>query len=294
MFCFATGELQCFGVVMKGKIIVATGATSGIGAVAVETLAKLGARIVFVARDATKAEAMRVRLEQIAPGLGHSYHLADLSLIGETKRAGARIASREPRIDALLNNAGAMFATRRVTAEGLEKTFALNHMSYFTLTKMLVERLKESAPARIVSTASAAHFGVALDFEDLQSVRAYSAMKVYGRSKLANILFTRELARRLAGTGVVANCQHPGFVATRFGDESGGWVSRLMPLARIFALSPAAGADTLTYLASDRQAGAITGEYFVKREPAPRSPEAQNDPAAARLWDISEALFARY
>jgi NAD(P)-dependent dehydrogenase (short-subunit alcohol dehydrogenase family) len=279
---------------MKGKVVVATGATSGIGAVAVETLAKLGARIVFVARDRAKAEAMGARLEEIAPGLGHSYHLADLSLIAETKRVGAQIASREPRIDVLLNNAGAIFATRRVTAEGLEKTFALNHMSYFTLTKMLVERLKPSAPARIVSTASTAHFGAALDFDDLQSARGYSAMKAYGRSKLANILFTRELARRLTGTGVVANCQHPGFVATRFGDEAGGWLGRIIPLAKLFALSPTVGADTLTYLASDPQAGAVSGEYFVKRQPAACSRDAQNDQAAARLWEISEALFDKY
>jgi NAD(P)-dependent dehydrogenase (short-subunit alcohol dehydrogenase family) len=294
MICLATGELQGFWIVMQGKVVVATGATSGIGAVAVEALAKLGARIVFVARDGAKAEATRLRLEEIAPGLGHSYHLADLTVISETKRAGAQIASFEPRIDVLVNNAGAMFAARRVTAEGLEKTFALNHMSYFTLTKMLVDRLKQSAPARIVSTASAAHFGAALDFDDLQSARAYSAMKVYGRSKLANILFTRELARRLAGSGVVANSQHPGFVATRFGDEAGGWLGRIIPLAKVFALSPTVGADTLIYLASDPQAGAVSGGYFVKRQPAPRSREAESDEAAARLWDISEALFAKY
>ena len=280
---------------MQGKVIVATGATSGIGAVAVEALAKQGARIVFVARDKARAEATLTRLEAAAPGRGHKFHLADLSLISETKRVGGKIAAEEPRIDVLINNAGAAFATRRVTAEGLEMTFALNHMAYFTLTKALEERLKASAPARIVSTASRAHFGAVLDFDDLQGARDYSAWRAYRRSKLANILFTHELARRLVGAGVVANCLHPGFVASRFGDESGGWISLITPLAkRLAAISPQAGADTIIYLASDPAAGAVSGEYFAKRQPAKRSPRARDDAAAAKLWAVSEALCAAH
>ena len=217
---------------MQGKIVVATGATSGVGEVAVTKLAAMGARIVFVARDAERAEATLAKLERVAPGRGHRAHYADLSVIAETRRVGEEIAASEPRIDALVNNAGALFSRRRVTAEGLETTFALNHMAYFVLTQALRARLLASAPARIVSTASGAHFGARLDFDDLQCSREYSGWRAYRRSKLCNILFTRELARRLAGTGVTANCLHPGFVASRFGDQAGGWTGWMMPLAR--------------------------------------------------------------
>ena len=227
---------------MQGKTVVATGATSGIGEVAVGKLAAMGARIAFVARDAKRAEATLAKLEQIAPGRGHRAHIADLSLIAETRRVGTDIAAGEPRIDALVNNAGAMFSHRRVTAEGLETTFALNHMAYFVLTQALRDRLVASAPARIVSTASMAHAGARLDFDDLQCAEDIALGRPISRSKLCNILFTRELARRLAGTRVTANCLHPGFVASRFGDEAGGWTGRLFSLAKFFAISPEAGA----------------------------------------------------
>jgi NAD(P)-dependent dehydrogenase (short-subunit alcohol dehydrogenase family) len=275
---------------MKGKTVVATGATSGIGERAVEALAGQGARIVFVARDAGRAEATRVRLEAAGPGLGHRAHLADLSLIADAKRVGAEIAASEPRVDVLINNAGALFTQRRVTSEGLEMTFALNHMAYFVLTLALLDRLKGSAPSRIVSTASSAHRGAKLDFDDLQGAKSFSGWKAYGRSKLANILFTRELARRLSGTGVVANCMHPGVVASRFGDESGGLSGWLIPFARPFFISPEQGADTIVWLASAPEAADVSGEYFVKRKIAALSPEARDDAAAARLWQASEAL----
>ena len=164
---------------MQGKTVVATGATSGIGEVAAVKLAAMGARIIFVARDAQRAEATLAKLEQAAPGLGHRFHAADLSLIAETRRVGAEIATSEPRIDALLNNAGAIFSQRRVTAEALEMTFALNHMAYFVLTEALRERLAASAPARIVSTASAAHFLAKFDPDDLQCAQGYGAWKAY-------------------------------------------------------------------------------------------------------------------
>ena len=275
---------------MQGKTIVATGATSGIGEVAVLELARMGARIVFIARDEGRAEATLRRLEAIAPRLGHRVHLADLSRMAETRRVGAAIAAGEPRIDVLINNAGAMFADRRVTPEGLELTFALNHMAYFLLTSALRERLAASAPARIVSTSSSAHQGSRLDFNDLQCARGYNGWKAYGRSKLANILFTRELARRLAGTGVAANCLHPGFVATRFGDASGGWTSRLMPLARSFAITAERGADTIIHLASSPQVEGASGAYFVKRKIAQPSAAARDESAAKRLWKASEKL----
>jgi NAD(P)-dependent dehydrogenase (short-subunit alcohol dehydrogenase family) len=206
---------------MKGKTIVATGATSGIGEVAVLALAGLGARIVFVARDEARAQATMRKLEAKTPGLGHRLHLADLSSMAETRKVGAAIAASEPRIDVLINNAGALFSNRCVTREGLELTFALNHMAYFVLTEALRDKLVASAPARIVSTSSSAHQGMSLDFSDLQSAKGYNGLRVYGRSKLANILFTRELARRLAGRAR-DGVSHPEVADTRFSDPKGG------------------------------------------------------------------------
>jgi NAD(P)-dependent dehydrogenase (short-subunit alcohol dehydrogenase family) len=276
---------------MKGKTVVATGATSGIGEVAVLKLAAMGARIVFVARDPKRADATLAALERVAPGGGHRRHIADLSLIAETKRVAEKILAAEPRIDVLVNNAGAMFSRRWVTAEGLEMTFALNHMAYFVLTQALRERLIASAPARIVSTASRAHAGARLAFDDLQCSREYNGMRAYRRSKLANILFTRELARRLAGSGVTANCFHPGFVASRFADQAGGWSGRAFGLAkRFFAVPPEQGADTLIFLASSPEAAAVSGEYFAKRKPAKLSPAAREAAAARLLWERSEEI----
>jgi NAD(P)-dependent dehydrogenase (short-subunit alcohol dehydrogenase family) len=275
---------------MKGKTIAATGATSGIGEAAVLELAGLGARIVIVARDEARAQATLRKLEAKAPGLGHRLHLADLSSMGDTRKVGASIAASEPRIDVLINNAGALFSDRRVTPEGLELTFALNHMAYFVLTEALRDKLITSAPARIVSTSSSAHQGMRLDFDDLQSAKSYNGLRVYGRSKLANILFTRELARRLAGTGVTANCFHPGVVATRFGDSSGGLAGLVFPILRPFFISPEKGGDTLVYLASSPEVAKTTGEYFVKRKIVAPTAAARDDAAARRLWEASETL----
>jgi NAD(P)-dependent dehydrogenase (short-subunit alcohol dehydrogenase family) len=275
---------------MKGKTIVATGATSGIGEAAVLALAGMGARVVLIARDEARAKATIQKLEAKAPGLDHRLHLADLSSMAETRKVGAAIAASEPRIDVLINNAGALFSKRRVTPEGLELTFALNHMAYFVLTEALLDKLIASAPARIVSTSSAAHQGMNLDFNDLQSAKSYGGLRVYGRSKLANILFTRELARRLAGAGVTANCLHPGVVATRFGESSGGFAGLLIPLLRPFFISPEQGGDTIVYLASSPEVEKTTGEYFVKCKITKPSAAARDDAAAKRLWEASEKL----
>jgi NAD(P)-dependent dehydrogenase (short-subunit alcohol dehydrogenase family) len=275
---------------MKGKTVVITGGTSGIGEIAAERLAQMGARIVLIARDRSRGEATLTRLHERAPGLGHAAHYADLARIPEMKRAAAEIAHKEPRIDVLINNAGAMFSSRRLTEDGLEYTFALNHMAYFVVTEGLRERLLASSPARIVNVSSAAHQGATLNFGDLQSAKGFGAMKAYGRSKLCNILFTRELARRLHGTGVTANCLHPGFVATRFGDQSGGVISRFVGLAKLFAISPEKGAETIVDLASSPAVAETTGEYFYKRQPIAPSPTAQDDRVAALLWEHSAAL----
>lgn len=269
---------------MKGKVVVITGATSGIGQVAAEALAGMGARIVQVARDQSRGEAALARLRQRAPGVAHTLHYADMSQLSQMKQVAAQIAAAESRIDVLINNAGALFSSRQVTEDGLELTFALNHMSYFVLTHGLRERLVASSPARVVNTSSDAHRRAGLDFSDLQSARGYSGFKVYGRSKLCNIFFTRELARRLAGTGVTANCLHPGFVATRFGDQSGGALSFGVRAAKMFAISPEKGAETIVYLASSPDVAAVTGEYFYQCRVTTPTREAQDDDAARRLW----------
>jgi NAD(P)-dependent dehydrogenase (short-subunit alcohol dehydrogenase family) len=275
---------------MRGKTVVITGGTSGIGEVAAVALAKMGARIVLVARDKSRGDATLALLRDSAPGIDHSIHFADLLCVAEMKRVAAQIADRESRIDVLINNAGALFGKRRLTEDGLEYTFALNHMAYFVMTEGLRERLLAAGPARIINTASAAHQGAALDFDDLQTAKNFGAMKAYGRSKLCNILFTRELARRLHGTGVTANSLHPGFVATRFGDQSGALVSGLIWLAKFVAISPAKGAETIVYLASSPDVAQTTGQYFYKSVPSTPSSRAQDDQSALLLWQRSAAL----
>jgi NAD(P)-dependent dehydrogenase (short-subunit alcohol dehydrogenase family) len=284
---------------LDGKVIVITGATSGIGQVAAESLAGMGGRVVQIARDRQRALA-RLR----ASGVRHTIHYADLSRLAEMKRVGRAIAEAEPRIDILINNAGAMFGFRDLTADGLERTFALNHVAYFVLTDELRERLVAASPARVINTSSDAHRAGTLELDDLQSERAYRSGKwewmrfggagyrVYGRSKLCNILFTRELARRLAGTGVTANSFHPGFVATRFGDESGGLVSLGVRIGKRFALTPEQGAETLVYLASSPDVEGVSGEYFVKCRRATPTLAAQDDEMARRLWEETARIAA--
>lgn len=275
---------------MGGKTIVITGGTSGIGAVAAQTLAKMGGRIVLIARDKLRGAAMLARLRNQAPNLAHTIYIADLTRLSEMKRIARQVAAKEPPIDVLINNAGALFATRRLTEDGLESTFALNHMAYFVLTANLRERLLAAGATRVINTASASHHGATLDFDDLQAAKRFGALKAYGRSKLCNILFTRELARRLRNTGVTANCLHPGFVATRFADQSGGLISHFTRFAKFFAISPAKGAETIIYLASSPDVAKVTGQYFYNCLPIEPSSAAQDDRSALLLWQHSTAL----
>ena len=275
---------------MKGKVVVITGATSGIGEIAAQRLAAMGARMVLIARDASRGQRALTRLSSLGSGAPHSIYFGDLSRMSECKRVAAQIAAAEPRIDVLINNAGALFGTRRLTADNLEETFATNHMAYFVLTLGLQASLLAAAPARIVSTASDAHRGYSIDFDDLQSAKGYSAIRAYGRSKLCNILFTRELAHRWKDHGVTANCLHPGFVATRFGDGSGGLISRVVRAAKIFAISPERGAETIVYLASSPDVASISGEYFYKCRPATPTAGGRDDAAAHRLWNESAKI----
>ena len=269
----------------QGKVCVITGATSGIGRVAAMRLAQMGARLVLVARDPARAEATLARLRAQAPAAAHRAYIADLSRIAEMKRVAAEIAAAEPRIDLLINNAGALFGARRLTADGLERSFAVNHLAYFVLTHGLRERLLASAPARVVNTTSTMHRVAWLDFDDLQYTRFYNGVLAYARSKLCNVLFTRELARRWAGTGVTVNCFHPGFVRTRFGNRSGIFWAPLMFVGKAFAIPPAWGAKTLIHLATAPEVADATGGYFVRRRLTRPSRGAEDEAAARRLWD---------
>jgi NAD(P)-dependent dehydrogenase (short-subunit alcohol dehydrogenase family) len=276
---------------IDGKICAITGATSGIGLETAKQLAAKGARLVLVARNRTRGEAAIAQLKHIAPRGAAEIHYADLSRLGEVKRLGAAFAATLERIDVLINNAGAIFSRREVTADGLERTFAVNHMAYFVLTELLREKLVAAAPARVINVASEAHRGATLDFDDLQSERHYGGYAAYRRSKLCNILHTRELARRLAGTGVTANCLHPGFVASRFGDNNvGAFGVALSITKRLFAISPERGAATSVYLATSPAVADTTGGYFDRCAPVAPSAEAQDDAAAQRLWRESEKL----
>ncbi len=277
---------------IQGKVVVITGATSGIGRIAAGRLAKMGARLVLVARDRARGEETLDWLNGASPGASHRVHYADLSRLSEMKRLGGEIAASERRIDVLINNAGAIFSRRMVTEDGLERTFALNHMSYFVMTEMLRDRLVAAAPARIINTASNAHRNGHLDFGDLQSEQNYRSSVVYGTSKLCNILFTRELARRISGRGVTANSFSPGFVATRFGDEAGGLPAIALRVGKLlFAKKPEQGAQTLVYLATSEDVAQVSGEFFYKSRPGKLTAEAQDDSKAQRLWAESERIF---
>jgi NAD(P)-dependent dehydrogenase (short-subunit alcohol dehydrogenase family) len=273
---------------LQGKVCVITGATSGIGRVAAMRLAQLGARLVLVARDPARAEATLARLRAQAPA--HRAHLADLSRIAEMKRVAAEIAAAEPRVDLLINNAGALFGARRFTADGLERSFAVNHLAYFVLTHGLRERLLASAPARVVNTASTMHRVAWLDFDDLQYTRYHNGLLAYARSKLCNVLFTRELARCWAGTGVTVNCFHPGFTRTRFGNQAGLFWAPLLFIGKAFAIPPAWGARTLLHLATSPEVADVTGGYFVRCRLTRPSRNAEDEAAARQLWDESARI----
>jgi NAD(P)-dependent dehydrogenase (short-subunit alcohol dehydrogenase family) len=272
---------------MHGKTVAITGATSGIGEVAALELAKMGARVVFTARNAMKGSDMLGRLRAANPSASPALVVGDLSLIEGMKSVAAGIAAEAPSIDVLINNAGAYFEKREVTADGLEKTFALNHMAYFVVTERLRPHL--SPGARIVSTASTAHTMARLDFDDLQSSRAYNGLRGYGLSKLLNILWTRELARRLPGTQT-ANCIHPGGVNTGFAGDATGALGLIFKLGKAFMLTPAKGADTLIYLASFPDVAGQTGGYWTRRKRVEPSAAARDAAAGKRLWAESARI----
>jgi len=282
---------------MGGKTVVVTGGNSGIGLETAVALGQMGARVLITARNAARGEAA---VRQIAERIGTAgsvelvlFDLADLASV----RAGAdEILDRCPQLHVLVNNAGLVLSERTETVDGYESTFAINHLGPFLLTTQLLPRLVESAPARIVNVASTAHMQArhGMPFDDLQSTRAYAGMRVYGTSKLANILFTNELARRLAGQGVTANSLHPGTVATGYGadGDAKGFLAIGIKIAKPFFLSPQKGARTSIYLASSPDVAGVTGEYFVKCKPKRPRKQALDVEGGRRLWEVSEELIA--
>jgi len=268
--------------------VVISGATSGIGAVAAETLASRGARIVFTARNSARGEATLARLKAIAPQADHRVHYGDLSSPTDIRRMAHEVASHSPRIDVLVNNAGMIARRRELTAEGLESTFAVNHLGYFLLSCLLKERLAPAA--RIINTSSAAHARAALNLDDLQLEHGFSPWRAYANSKLCNLLFTRERARRLKGTGMSVNAFHPGFVDSGFGAALRGPAGLALRAAKYFALTPRQGAPTLIHLASSAEVRGISGAYFVHSRIATPSDAARDDSAAKRLWTLTAAI----
>ncbi|MGO9829221.1 MAG: SDR family oxidoreductase [Myxococcaceae bacterium] len=276
----------------RQKVCLLTGATRGIGRAAAEGLARTGLRLALVGRDKARVEETVAAVRAVTGNNQVEGLVADLSLRSEVRRLAADVRVRYQRLDILVNNAGAIFTRREETTEGIEKTLALNHLGYFLLSWELLDLLKASAPARVVNVASEAHRGMRLDFEDLGNRKSYSGLRVYGQSKLMNILFTAELARRLAGTGVTVNALHPGVVATGFGQNTPGLFRTLIRLAAPFLTTPEKGAETLVYLATSPEVEGITGQYFIKCRAVKPSPAARDAQAAQTLWEASERLVA--
>jgi NAD(P)-dependent dehydrogenase (short-subunit alcohol dehydrogenase family) len=275
---------------MDGKVCLITGATAGIGLVTACELARRGARVIGVGRSQDRcSQAVRlIREEPCASTV--EYLTADLSSQADIRRLAQGVKNSAGRLDVLVNNAGGIYLKRSESVDGFEMTFGVNHLAYFLLTNLLLDLIKASAPARIVSVASAAHQGCTINFDDLHGKKRYSGWRAYQQSKLANILFTRELARRLEGTGVTANALHPGYVKTQIFRVEGipGWLLRRA--AELFAISPEEGAKTSIYLASSPEVEGVTGKYFAKQKPVSPSAASQDDGAARRLWDVSEEL----
>lgn len=276
---------------MMQRVSLVTGATTGIGYVTARTLAERGGTVVLVGRNAAKAQQAVETIRRKTGNDAVEAIIGDLATQEGVRHVAAEFAARHDRLHVLVNNAGAYFTQRETTADGLEKTFALNHFAPFLLTALLRNTLVASAPARVVTVASMAHLGQRIPFDDINHEHMpYRSFTVYGQSKLANILFTYELARRLTGTGVTANTLHPGFVASNFGKSNGGWTVPVFALLRPFQISTEQGAQTSIYLASSPEVAGVTGAYFVKQRPVKSSAVSYNEDDQHRLWDLSERL----
>jgi NAD(P)-dependent dehydrogenase (short-subunit alcohol dehydrogenase family) len=275
---------------VRGRRVLMTGGTNGIGLAAAKELAARGADLSIVARSQARAEAAVAQIQAAGAGRPVDVLLADLSSQAAVRRLAAEVLARYPRLEVLVNNAGAIYSNRQLSEDGIELTWALNHLAPFLLTTLLLERLRASAPARIVTTSSAAHQGAQIPFEDIAAERSYGGRGFirYGQTKLANILFTAELARRLQGTGVTAYSFHPGLVTTGFNRNNGPLMRLGMSLIRPFSRSPEKGAETLVWLVDSAEAGAESGGYFADRRRILPTAAAQDSEAARRLWELSE------
>ena len=275
---------------MNGKVCLVTGATDGIGKVSARVLAELGAKVIIVGRNPEKSAIVLAELKSISGNENIDLLMADLAVMQEVRDLAEQVISRYDRIDVLLNNAGGYFTKHEITSDGLEMTFALNHMSYFLLTNKLMELLKYSAPARIVNVSSDAHYGVDMEFENLNGEQEYKAWKAYQKSKLANVLFTYELLKKVPGN-ITVNCLHPGFVATNFGHNNGGFFGPVLKIAqRISAIDPEEGAKTSIFLCSAPEVKGVSGKYFYKCQPKTSSRESRNMDTGKRLWQISSDI----
>jgi NAD(P)-dependent dehydrogenase (short-subunit alcohol dehydrogenase family) len=275
---------------MANKVCVITGATDGIGKEAAYALALQGAQLLIHGRDPDKGARAVAELKARSENPAIEFLHADFGSLAEVRRLAAAIMERTPHIDVLINNAGGMFVNRSLSKDGYELTFAVNHLAPFLLTQLLLDTLKRATQARIVTTASAAHRAARLDFDDLQATRKYSAMGAYGRSKLANILFTRALAKRLEGTTVTATCLHPGFVRTSIARDLPLLPRSIFRLISQFIRSPRKGAQTIVYLAGSAQVQGASGGYYFDCKLIQPSPAALDDRAAEHLWQVSEKL----
>jgi NAD(P)-dependent dehydrogenase (short-subunit alcohol dehydrogenase family) len=275
---------------VRGRICVLTGGTSGIGRETAVALAGAGARLALVCRDRQRGEDTAAEIAARTGSRDVALHLADLSVQSDVRRVAAELLASYPAIHVLVNNAGIVNLRHSLTPDGIETVFATNHLAYVLLTLLLLERLRASAPARIVNVASEAHRFGQLDFDDLGNARRYRTFRVYGQSKLANVLFTYELARRLAGSGVTVNCVHPGAVATRLGHNNGAVARVLATMLRPFFRTAAQGADTSIWLASSPEVEGVSGQYFIRRRSRRSSAASYDEATARRLWDVSLRL----
>jgi NAD(P)-dependent dehydrogenase (short-subunit alcohol dehydrogenase family) len=275
---------------MQGKTVLITGANQGVGKASAIALGRLGARLVLVCRSAEKGRAAIADIEREG-AKDVELLVGDMGSQADVRRVAAEFKAKHDRLDVLLNNAGVLVTSRRTTVDGIEETFAINHLGYFLLTHLLVDTLKASAPARVVSVSSEAHRRARMRWDDLEfKAGEYSSFAAYGQSKLSNILFTRELARRLDGTNVTANCLHPGVIASGFGHTYGGVISVVLKVASPFLMTPEKGARTSVFLASSAEVEGVSGKYFDKSKERLPSAEALADGAPERLWAISEEL----
>jgi retinol dehydrogenase-14 len=275
---------------MGGKTVLITGGTSGIGKATAVAVAAMGADVVVVGRNPERGEAAVEEIRAQSHSEAVELILADLSVQSEVRRLADEFQERHDRLDVLANNAGLVQSKRTETEDSIETTLAINHLAPFLLTNLLLERLEESAPSRVITVSSEAQRWGNMDFEDIQSTRKYRGFPVYGMTKLANIMFTYELAERLKGTGVTANCLHPGPVSTNFGKNNGGPMALFFRLGKPFMRSPEQGADTLIWLAVSPDVEGVSGKYFSDRKELEAKEIAYDEGARSRLWEVSEDL----